>query len=512
MDRTRALMDRILLTALFCGALLLGGAGATTQDLQPTPGAGPALSNAQRELFALTDPVVDGATVEVIESKLSNTMKLAAESLRPGGALSLPELPLAEEFLCAPLRPEKVQTIEVGPGRTVQRNLGRAPAPTDPGSEGLRKNLEELRAPFEEAAPLDRIASKVVYLGRGEGSDWIALVRVQFAQDQPEVAREQVAQWICRLRWIQPEASAEGGAEEVLRGGRLEWLDLKLSSFQEIVRRPGGPLFVDQSTELFTGLPAFEDQFRYGLDDWCERMDARLGISLLGHEGLALGDVNADGRDDLYVLEPGGLPNRLLVSKADGSFDDVSQQAGLDFLDPSRSALIVDLDADGDQDLAMVVGGDLLMFSNESADEGLRFRLRARLPAPSFFSLSAVDLENDGDLDLYACAYALPYAEESTPIPYHDANNGSPNVLYRNEGGWRFVDVTAALGLDVANRRFSFAAAWEDYDLDGDQDLYVANDFGRNALYRNDLDSEGVFTEIAAQARVEDLSAGMGVD
>jgi len=70
-----------------------------------------------------------------------------------------------------------------------------------------------------------------------------------------------------------------------------------------------------------------------------------------------------------------------------------------------------------------------------------------------------------------------------------------------------------ALGLDVNNRRFSFAASWEDYDNDGDPDLYVANDYGRNNLYRNDRGEEGrhQFVDVAAEAGVEDISAGMAV-
>ena len=82
-------------------------------------------------------------------------------------------------------------------------------------------------------------------------------------------------------------------------------------------------------------------------------------------------------------------------------------------------------------------------------------------------------------------------------MPYHDANNGGRNVLLRNDGRWRFSHATVRAGLDVKNRRFSYAAAWEDFDNDGDQDLYVANDFGRNNLYRND---SGRFTDIAAAA------------
>jgi hypothetical protein len=92
------------------------------------------------------------------------------------------------------------------------------------------------------------------------------------------------------------------------------------------------------------------------------------------------------------------------------------------------------------------------------------------------------------------------------PIPFHDANNGGANTLLKNEGSWRFEDQTTSSGLDQNNQRFSFAAVWEDYDNDGDLDLYVANDFGRNNLYHN---QEGVFTDVAAAAAVEDKAAGM---
>jgi hypothetical protein len=94
------------------------------------------------------------------------------------------------------------------------------------------------------------------------------------------------------------------------------------------------------------------------------------------------------------------------------------------------------------------------------------------------------------------------------PMPFHDANNGGRNVLLRNDGRWKFEDATEQVGLNQNNARFSFAAAWEDYDNDGDQDLYVANDYGRNNLYRND---DGRFVDVAAELNVEDVSAGMSV-
>jgi hypothetical protein len=78
----------------------------------------------------------------------------------------------------------------------------------------------------------------------------------------------------------------------------------------------------------------------------------------------------------------------------------------------------------------------------------------------------------------------------------------------RNDGNWSFADVTVDVGLDHNNRRWSYAAAWDDFDKDGDLDLYVSNDFGRNNLYRND---NGRFRDVAAAAGVEDIASGMSV-
>ena len=93
-----------------------------------------------------------------------------------------------------------------------------------------------------------------------------------------------------------------------------------------------------------------------------------------------------------------------------------------------------------------------------------------------------------------------------SPIPYYDANNGGANFLLRNDGDWEFRDATSTTGLDTNNSRWTYAAAWEDYDNDGDIDLYVANDYGRNCLYRNDA---GHFVDVAEGSGVEDIGAGM---
>ena len=97
----------------------------------------------------------------------------------------------------------------------------------------------------------------------------------------------------------------------------------------------------------------------------------------------------------------------------------------------------------------------------------------------------------DGAVDLYLCTYIYfeSEAQYRYPAPYHDAQNGPPNFLFRNrlepDGSGAFEDVTESSGIDQNNNRFSFAAAWCDYDQSGWPSLYVANDFGRKNLYQN---------------------------
>ena len=128
------------------------------------------------------------------------------------------------------------------------------------------------------------------------------------------------------------------------------------------------------------------------------------------------------------------------------------------------------------------------------------------------FTLSAADYDADGDLDIFVCNYSPQSVPDAgrfgLPVPFHNATNGGPNMLLRNDGDWTFTDATAETGLDVNNNRWSYAAGWEDFDNDSDLDLYIANDFGHNNLYRND---DGRFADITEQANAVDANFGMSV-
>lgn len=282
---------------------------------------------------------------------------------------------------------------------------------------------------------------------------------------------------------------------------------------------PGRTLFADCTESLFGANESFREQLGRGYGHWLRRSQDSQYFFWLGIPGMALGDVNGDGLDDLYLCQEDGLPNRLFLQNSDGSLRDESEAAGVNWLEGSRSALIVDLDSDGDQDLAVAVMGGIVIAANQG--EG-KFEYRSFLPtSDDLMSMSAADYDEDGLLDLYVCTYFQNGSDgprsRSTGVAggafvYHDSNSGGPNHLFKNEsknaGAFQFRDVTVETGLDQHNLRWSLAASWEDYDNDGDQDLYVANDFGRNNLFRND---GGKFVDVAAESGVEDSASGMAV-
>ena len=317
---------------------------------------------------------------------------------------------------------------------------------------------------------------------------------------------QHTATWRCD--WVR----VAGKALPLLTGIRLE-------DFEEVVYQKSGsddtPAFVDLTGPLLGNTAAFRDQLVYGADHWYGTLDVTFGVQQ-GNQGISVGDANGDGREDVFVCQPAGLPSRLFLRQPDGTLRDATVEAGLDWLDACRSALFIDLDNDGDQDMAISLNYSLCLFENDGA---AKFRLFSTVEIYSWpTSVTASDYDNDGDLDLYVCGYnprgeTAPGDIFANPVPYHDANNGARNFMLQNEGALVFSDVTDPVGLNTNNRRFSFAATWEDYDNDGDQDLYVANDFGRNNLFRNDLMPDGKrrFQDVAADAGVEDIAAGMSV-
>ncbi len=319
---------------------------------------------------------------------------------------------------------------------------------------------------------------------------------------------------------VRYEVAAAGGGGPTYRVGhwRLVWRDGRLLAFEpidETLVEADEPLFADATSELFGNLPSFGAQLAKGIPYWRSRMDLASGIGVYGNQGIAVGDIDADGWDEVYVCQPGGLPNRLYGRGSDGAWADLTDAAGVGVLDDTAQALFVDLRNLGRQDLVVLAASGPLLYLNDGAGRFRHspnaFRYRTE-PQGTFAGMAAADFDRDGKLDLYVCSYLYFQSEDQYryPVPYHDAVNGPPNFLFRNrlrkDGSGYLEDATEEAGFAENNDRYSFAAAWCDYDEDGWPELYVANDFGCNNLYKF---QDGRFRDIAEQAGVTDMGPGM---
>jgi Flp pilus assembly protein TadD/peroxiredoxin len=290
------------------------------------------------------------------------------------------------------------------------------------------------------------------------------------------------------------------------------WQATKWDATKETLSQTRSAVFVDITSRALGEIESYKAQMLRGVDHWRTVLDGACGIDVYGNNGVAVGDMDGDGFDAIYICQPSGLPNRLYRNRGDGEFEDVTKESGVDVLDATACALFADFENKGLQDLLVVGTSGPLLFLNQGNG---RFELKrdafkfARPPQGTFTHAAIADYDRDGRLDIYFCLYSYYQGLDQYryPVPYFDARNGPPNFLLHNEGHATFIDRTEATGLNVDNDRYSFASAWGDANSDGWPDLYVANDFGRGNLYRNNGD--GTFTAVSTKAGVEDPGAGM---
>jgi len=235
---------------------------------------------------------------------------------------------------------------------------------------------------------------------------------------------------------------------------------------------------------------------------------------------VSVSDVNNDGWDDLYFTSSRfGTSNALYLNQHDGTFKDVSADAGVGALNrpnegASMGAVWGDYDNDGNEDLLVYKWGypQLLhnlgngKFEDVTEQAGLRTWMNSN-------GAVWLDFDRDGLLDLYITGYFRSDIDfwhlKTTRIMQHSwefASNGGKNLLFKNLGNGHFKDVTDSLG--VGSTRWTLAAASADFNDDGWPDLYLANDYGPEELY---LNRGGTHFELARAGLQDDSKSGMAV-
>ncbi len=223
--------------------------------------------------------------------------------------------------------------------------------------------------------------------------------------------------------------------------------------------------------------------------------------------GVATSDVDGDGLIDLLVT--GGHENFLYRNRGDGTFENVAAEAMIGITPTANAPLFLDFDEDGDEDLFLAAIGTQMLFENRLVPEGklifedVSLESGVSVPAHGYSALAA-DVNGDGRPDVFVCSYN-EYGR-IMPNSWSDATNGTPNLLFLNRGDGTFREVAREWG--VSDPRWTYAGQFGDLTGDGRIDLYVANDFGRNAFYVN----EGTrFREATEEYGLQDTGNGMGV-
>ena len=249
--------------------------------------------------------------------------------------------------------------------------------------------------------------------------------------------------------------------------------------------------------------------------------------------GVAFIDYDNDGWPDIFLVNDTDWPGhplkhstpKLYHNNHDGTFTDVTHKAGLDIEIFGMGLAVGDYDNDGYDDLFISAMGQSRLFHNNGNGTFTDVTQKAGLMGPREFSTSAawVDYDKDGKLDLVVANYVqwsldgdlyctLDGKSKSYCTP--ESYKGTAVRLWHNRGDGTFEDVTKKAGLGDATSK-TLGVALLDYDNDGWPDLLFSNDTQPNKLYRNN--GNGTFTEKAVVAGVafsEDgvARAGMGVD
>ncbi len=254
--------------------------------------------------------------------------------------------------------------------------------------------------------------------------------------------------------------------------------------------------------------------------------------------GAALFDCDNDGRLDLYLVNGAPFPdptpkgtipektgpeywNRMFHQKADGTFEDITEKAGLKGQGYGMGVAVGDFDNDGYEDLYVTGYGGNRLYHNNGNCTFTDVTEKAGVAGSGWSSSAAwVDLDNDGLLDLVVLRYVTWDWDDMWCGPSENRGYCHPDVfqpitmlVYHNDGNMHFTEQAHKFGLDKPAKALGIAIA--DYDRDGRIDIFVSNDSMPEFLFHQK--ANGTFEEVGLESAVAvdgdgRTYAGMGVD
>lgn len=444
---------------------------------------GPQESSASAEPSASRagqEALFHGSNVEIDTVGDGVVHELILEDLLAADRQQYPEELATNELVAGPLR--ALREVSRGPWRLTSW----APDMGDVFAPGARVAVFEGRGEARVEHPATGVR-RSTWEGVPEAGDvasfeaWLdryheASARVRWAQWKPAEVEFTNSGLTTSVKVTLNRELPGGGIEHRQGRYRMDWVEtdggwrcsraVPEGALTEL--RSEAPHWVDATLEAFAGT-RFDPRS-------LERVDGK-------YRGLALADLDADGDLDLVVAQP----LAVLYNRGDGSFTDrtesVLEHAGDGAPVSAMSVLAADFDRDGRADIFFSMhDAHCLLYRQVEPDRFVGADVTATHTDNFPSSLAARDGDGDGFLDVFVAGYgALVNPGPDRP---NGATNGSPNQMLRGVPDGGFADVTSEWGLEPHATRWTFAATFGDADADGDSDLYAANDFGPNVLYR----------------------------
>jgi hypothetical protein len=268
--------------------------------------------------------------------------------------------------------------------------------------------------------------------------------------------------------------------------------------------------------------------FKYTLGDY-----SYVNIIESSGSGITVFDYNNDKLMDLFLMngtylegisDPDGkvfkdTPDKLYKNNGDGTFTDVTKEAGIDDKLWSMAAGAIDYDSDGDQDLYLLNYGPNVFYRNNGNGTFSDITSELGLSGPEKLNgftkwsigVSFWDYNNDGLMDAMVgnfLAFDPAYVSTAGPgiMPHPSEYKGQASMLYEQQPDGKFTDVTKKNNLLYPDSKCMGLTVY-DYDDDGDLDIFQANDHHFNYLFRND---KGIYKEVAVESGVAANSKGIG--